>query len=481
MTNTIIVDKYPLDEHQMKLINCNKNAIVIAGAGSGKTLTILGKVKYLVEHEKIQPENILLISFTNASVNDITSRIKYNVNVLTFHKLAMHILDKNNFTYTIAKPNLLKFIINEYLKTAPVQEQKTILKFLKTADTYPKFLQSKDFQHFANLIDTFINFYKTNNHNLNTMKNINFTKKEQKILIIIFKIYSQYMREKKSTNTLDFDDLIIYATEYATKTNLNFKYIIIDEFQDTSQLRLNLIKAIYNNENPKIIVVGDDWQSIYHFSGCDLNIFLNFAEIFPDVATIKLVNTYRNSQELINIAANFIQKNPNQITKKLISPKHEKNPFILIPYTNKKIILKETLNKILANYTNPQTQDILILGRNNYDILAYLDSEMEYNDSYISYKNLKIRYLTIHKSKGLEADYTIIINCDNNINGFPNKIENNKIIQKLNPLEKMPYAEERRLFYVAITRCKHQTYLIYDKKNPSIFIKELKKILKKER
>lgn len=473
MSKNYIVDKYELDDNQMKLLTNDTNSIVIAGAGSGKTLTILGKVNFLIEKQNINPENILLISFTNASVNDIKSRIKYNVNVFTFHKLAMHILERNNITYNICAENQLDYIIQEYLKTCNQKEQKFILRFLQLNISYKKFLNTTPYKNFCNLIKTFINFFKTNNYNFENIKKVRYSRLEKEILLITFNIYQIYITEKNSSGMLDFDDLIVYATKYAKLTKLNFKYIIIDEFQDTSLVRLNLIREIYNNEQPKIIVVGDDWQSIYHFSGCDVNIFLNFSNYFPNVTKIKLTNTYRNSQELINIASHFVQKNPNQIKKTLVSKKSNDTPLIFVPYTNKSHQLKQLLNYLLT-----KSDDILILSRNNNDIYDYLDKDLIFENNIISYKNHLLKFLTVHKSKGLEAKYTIILNCNNDFLGFPNKIENNKIIEKLFPNESMPFAEERRLFYVAITRCKISTYILYNKNNPSKFIKEIKKIVK---
>jgi len=476
MTKNFVVEKCELDDNQMQLLTKDANAIVIAGAGSGKTLTILGKVNYLIEEKNINPENILLISFTNASVNDLKKRLKYNTKVFTFHKLAMYVLEKNNVNYSLCSTNLLKYLIKEYLYLCSYQEQKQILNFLNFIYNYKQFLLSAQFNNFCNFIETFINLYKTNNYTFNDFSKIKYSKSEKNILLIIFKIYRIYINEKNSTNTLDFDDLIIYATKYVSITKLNFKYIIIDEFQDSSYIRLNLIKEIFKNENAKIIVVGDDWQSIYHFSGCDLNLFTNFHNFFPNVNIIKLTNTYRNSQELINIASRFVLKNKNQIKKELVSSKHNSTPIILLPCENKKITFKRLLTKLLK-----KDDDLLVLSRNNNDIYNYIDKDMLISENNIIYQNIKIKFMTVHKSKGLEAKYTIILNCDNSYLGFPNKIENNRIIEKLFPNEKMPYAEERRLFYVALTRCKETTYIMYDKKNPSKFVKELKKIMKKSK
>ncbi|MBE6156933.1 MAG: hypothetical protein E7161_04255 [Firmicutes bacterium] len=469
------VGKFELDDNQMQLLLNDNNSLVIAGAGSGKTLTILGKINYLIEHNICLPEQILIISFTNASVNDIKTRINYNVNVYTFHKLAMTILENADYKYSLCPSALLRFVIEEYIHTCSVKEQKIILKFLKINFSYTFFLKSKQCQSFCNLIETFINLFKTNNFSVQEILNKNFSNLQKEVMIIFFKIYKKYNSEKLGLQQLDFDDLIIYATLIVKKTNLKYKYIIIDEFQDTSLIRLNLIKEIYLQSKSKIVVVGDDWQSIYRFSGCDLNIFLNFSKIFPKVQKINLTNTYRNSSQLILIASEFIQKNPLQIKKSLTSQKQNISPIVLVPYKNKNIIFKKLLNHLIKISKN----NIMILGRNNNDIFEYLDEDFIFENNIIHYMDCKINYYTVHRSKGLEAEHVIILNCNDSILGFPNKIENNAIINKLIPNVEIKFAEERRLFYVALTRCKETTYLVYNKNYPSIFLKEIKKIIKK--
>lgn len=468
------VGKYILDNYQMDLLNKDENSLVIAGAGAGKTLTIIGKVKYLLENNYATPEEILIISFTNVSVTDLKNKIPENVTIFTFHKLAMDILEKANITYTLCNPYLLNYIIEESIKTCSKDEQKLILKFLKLNYNFSYFLKSNAFFSFCQLIQTFINIWKTNNMTIQDFTFQKYSKLEKKIILFIFNIYQKYLEEKNSTKSFDFDDLIIIATNISDLVKFSYKYIIIDEFQDTSLIRLNLIKKIYQNTNAKIIVVGDDWQSIYRFSGCDLNIFLNFKSYFPKVNTIKLVNTYRNSLELITIASRFILKNPQQIQKSLLSSKHQEEPIIFCPYKDAIKKLKQVLNKLLT-----LSNDIIILARNTKDIYQYIDYEYNYQNNILKYKDYEIKYYTVHKAKGLEAEYVIILNCNNNILGFPNKIENHSLINKIFPQERMKYAEERRLFYVALTRAKEKTYLLYEKNNASIFIKELKKISKK--
>lgn len=463
-----------LDEFQKAVVLANEDLIVIAGPGSGKSTTIMHKVNYLKNLNS--EEKILLISFTNKSVDDLKKKINSEVFITTFHKLAMDVLDYNSINYALASPSLLDYIIKEYISALDLNEKKTLCKYLGI-----RHLDDKSFSYnsFCNLIKTFINLFKTNNHNYNTIINIVNNYQDKYLLTFIFKIYNLYEEEKKSQNILDFDDLIIKATE-VLKNKKNYKYfhyIIVDEFQDTSLIRLNLIKEIYNLNNSIINVVGDDAQSIFHFSGCDLNIFLNFNKYFPKAKMMHLKNTYRNSKELVRITETFINKNPLQINKNMQSTNDDQKPVEIIYYKKENKILKKVIDKILNI-----SKDIMIISRNKKDIYKYLNKDLSYDGKYIYYKNLVIPFLTIHSSKGLEADVVIILNNIDGIMGLPNKIENHPIINYLNEeVDKFPYAEERRVFFVAITRCKKKAILLSPRKGYSIFIKELKKIIKNKK
>ena len=227
-----------------------------------------------------------------------------------------------------------------------------------------------------------------------------------------------------------------------------------------------LIKEIININKSKILCVGDDFQSIYRFTGCNLNIFLNFKEYFNNSKIFNIINTYRNPQELINIAGSFIMKNKLQQQKILLSKKHLNKPLIIYITKHKIDILKEIL-------INNKEKEILIIGRNNKDIEYYLDKEITKKEDYYLYKDIKFKYLTIHKSKGLESEIVIIINMENTLTGLPTKIKDEKILKYVNNTKDYyPYEEERRLFYVALTRTKTYTYIITNN-NYSIFIKEI--------
>ena len=437
-----------MNEKQLEAVKSLENTLVVAGAGSGKTFTIVNKIKYLLDNNIYKENELLVISFTNESVNDLKRKIDYNLDIMTFHKLAITLI--NNPDMKISNEYYLKFIINEYFNSYGKYNKKQN-KLIK------RILQEMDIDNLKKLIFTFINLYKSNYNDINYL--LNLYQKSHFINKIYFKIileiYHIYNQELESSNLYDFNDMIKIATNNIINNQIktNYKYIIIDEFQDTSLNRFKLIDAIMKQNNAKIFVVGDDYQSIYRFSGCNLDIFLNFNKLVSNLNIINLDYNYRNPKEIIDVANSFIMKNKNQIKKETICLKNINKPIKICFYKNKRTAIEKILKYIDTKY--------LILGRNNKDKDLFNVQDKP--------------FLTIHKSKGLEEDNIILINLTNNNNSLPSKIKNHKIINKLIKTDYYPYEEERRLFYVALTRTRNNIYLLVPKSNYSIFIKELMK------
>ncbi len=464
-----------LDKEQTIAATTNhENTMIIAGAGSGKSLTMVGKIKYLVQEKNINLADILCITFTNDAALSLQKKIKKELNldnkVYTFHKLALEIIKANNIKFTIAEDNLLDYLIEEIFSSLPNPYYFRKYFFTKNYET------SLAFKNYKKTIARFIRLYISTYYNLDKFNEIiaNAPKQDFPFLLIIKKIYEMYLIEKKSQGLIDFDDMIYLATKLVKEKGITktYKYIIIDEYQDTSQVRENLVQEIVKKTHAYITVVGDDFQSIYRFSGCDLNNFLDFPTNFKPVKKLYLTSTYRNSQELINVAGSFVMKNPRQIKKTLTSSKSIAKPLTILYYKDEK---KDFL-KALAYINSP---NLMILGRNNLDIYNVCYPNL-IKDNFINYQNYNIYYKTIHKSKGLEEDNILIINLTNDTNSLPSKIKDEKILKYvLVHKDIYPYEEERRLFYVALTRTKNHCYLYINKKNSSIFVEELIKNYKK--
>lgn len=490
------VGKYYLDKEQSRIVKCDaRHLLVVAGAGSGKTLTILGKLKYLIEEKNVKPNEIICISFTAAASSDLKRKInedlKMDLNVYTFHKLALEIL-KRRYTFDIAEANLLEDIIDEFFRETVLKEKDTlkiVLKYfnLKEKDDYRYFYDKSfaEIQNLKNLLATFIRLFKASDYKthdflkfLDRAKltfNIKKYKREKLFLTLAVNIYTRYQKYLEDESEIDFDDMLTKAKETVDKFGFihRTKYIIIDEYQDTSQVRFNLVKSILDKTDASFIAVGDDFQSIYRFTGCDLTLFLKFKSIFPDGEVLKIQNTYRNSQELISVAGNFVMKNRKQMRKKLRSSKHINKPIVIHNYDNP----KKSFELLVKRIYNETHEEILILGRNNFDIKMYIDENTfsVENDKiiYKENKSIHMKYLTAHKSKGLEAPNVIILNLRDDKLGFPNQMDEDKIMRFVSPSASYPFDEERRLFYVALTRTKNHAYLLVPKKNKSIFVEEL--------
>ena len=482
MNNIDVLDDvmgYSLDNYQRDVIRSNEEAIlVLAGAGSGKSLTIIGKIIYLIKELNIGLDEILVISLTNDACNSLRDKIysyyDYKIEVLTFHKLALLILKDNELDYQIASEDMLDNVIDDFFKYY------INTKILKKAYKY-LVKNDNDLTKIQNTIKTFIHLFKSSNKDINYYKNIlkkiKYTlsykkyKKNKYLLLFIINIYLLYENNLKMGEYIDFEDMINKSIEVLDKFGIKrkWKYIIIDEYQDSSYIKVKMIQKIISITHSKLLVVGDDFQSIYRFTGSDLEVFLNFKEYFNNSIIMEIKNTYRNPQELIDIAGSFIMRNNKQIRKKLLSSKHCDKPIKIVSTNNCKQVFKELL-------INNKDKEIMVIGRNNKDINYYIDVDYRYKDNYYEFNNIKFKYLTIHKSKGLEADVVIMINVSSNINSIPSKIVEEDILKYVKKnKDYYPYEEERRLFYVGLTRTRNNIYIISNRNKESIFINELKK------
>lgn len=304
-----------------------------------------------------------------------------------------------------------------------------------------------------------------------------------------FYLYYQNKLFATSDYGFDFSDMIYYANKYIetvdTNNSLNFEYLIIDEYQDISQERYELTKKIASRNHAKIVAVGDDWQSIYAFTGSKIEYIYNFQKYFKGSKLLKITNTYRNSQSLIDYSGNFIMKNKDQIQKQLISAKKIEHPirFVMFEEGEEYEVLKKLIVKIHED--NP-SHHIMILARNNQMIKDCYNDPLLKDDigtkiEYVGYEDIKIDGMTIHKSKGLTSDEVILIGLNQN---FPHsnmeRFWMKTLFQPVSETESIPFAEERRIFYVGLTRTKNHVYLLVNK-NPnqrSPFINEIYNIIK---
>lgn len=302
-------------------------------------------------------------------------------------------------------------------------------------------------------------------------------------------LYDFYEEKLTEKNMIDYDDMINLSYKYIIKhlkekdPNLNYKYIIVDEYQDITFQRYLFVKRLVEYFNAKLISVGDDWQSIYAFNGSRLDLFNKFDKLFINSKNDMILSTtYRYGQELVDISSKFILENKEQSYKKIKSTKHLKEPIEIRNYTffDEYETIKDIVHEI---YNNNPKENILLLARTNRCLYHLYESEFfrkSTNDVVIcnDLPDAQIEALTMHHSKGLTSDQVIVFGLRENT--FPSKGKPEHWIFdyfKLDTInENFPFAEERRLFYVALTRTKNKVYLVapHSSTNSSNFVHEIK-------
>ena len=356
----------------------------------------------------------------------------------------------------------------------PVQEK-------TDAELYDMVLppNSKQEKAFIRLVVTFVTLIKSSCKSIQeVLKQAKCAGDERSTFIIkrIFQpVYERYIEELKSSNQIDFTDAILQATEICRSSHpVKYEYIIVDEFQDISVDRYNFLKVLREGNPPaKLYCVGDDWQSIYRFSGSDMALFNQFSDYFGSTEINRIETTYRFGEPLVSLSSQFIQRNKVQI-KKDIHPFNPQTKTELQFCAYERRDYCNAIGQLVESI--PADKSIFLLGRYSFDdyYLSFLyKSVKEGNRFYYFIGDRKIEFLTVHKSKGLEADYVIILQCNKDTYGFPSMVSDDPVLDYvLTKSDQYPYGEERRLFYVAITRAKIKTYVFYDKRFPSVFVDE---------
>ena len=370
--------------------------------------------------------------------------------------------------------------IREKLKTL-LEKADVSIQEKTDAELYDMVLppNSKHEKAFIRLVVTFVTLIKSScksvDEVLRQTKNAGDERSTFIIKNIFQPVYKRYIEELANINQIDFTDAILQATDICRSSHpVKYDYIIVDEFQDISVDRYNFLKVLREGNPPaKLYCVGDDWQSIYRFSGSDMALFNQFSDHFGQTEINKIETTYRFGEPLVSLSSQFIQRNEAQIKKNI----HPFNPQVktelqFCDYERRDYC--NVIGQLVASI--PLDKSVFLLGRYSFDdyYLSFMyKSVKEGNRFFYIIGDRKIEFLTVHKSKGLEADYVIILQCNKDTYGFPSLVSDDPVLNYvLTKSDQYPYGEERRLFYVAITRAKVKTYILYDRRFPSVFVDE---------
>lgn len=349
-------------------------------------------------------------------------------------------------------------------------EHEVVFNKIPSQDIFKKLNEWGRVNSFSRFLTQFLNLYKSSGKQIENLKQQGNSPRTSAFLDIFSTIYSDYEDQLHGNNLIDFNDMISRATLALdqNKHSSKFKYILVDEFQDTTQSQYRFLKALIQRNNARLFCVGDDWQSINRFAGGDLSVMTEFESNFGNTEKQLIQETHRFCDKLCVFSTKFILANPNQIKKTITSKQKETNPVVTIVSDR----TENALDKIISEIPINSDKKLTVLIMNRYKEIgkpANIETLKKNNP------NLSIDYSTVHSAKGLTVDYAIVIGLKNGIMGFPCQIEDDPLLNLVHAChEYYPHAEERRLFYVALTRARKHVYLVVeDASNISQFIAEI--------
>ena len=331
----------------------------------------------------------------------------------------------------------------------------------------------------AELFDTFLDLTKSNGYTLPKLGEVIRARgnhREVAFFKIFTPIYQAHEEYLKKIELIDFHDMLIKATEFIRtgRYQANFKYVIIDEFQDFSVSKHHLVKALCDqNPETKLFCVGDDWQSIFRFAGSDISLMTQFEKMYGFTKRNELVTTNRFNSEIARISNEFILKNPHQIRKEVQSGRPAEITALKVYYSDANSSNDQILEQILGSLSDLAKSEsgkksVFLLGRYKYNEPENLSGYKK------KFDRLSIEFRTVHASKGSEADYVIVLSVISDVYGFPSQATDDPILDiVLSKPDPYPHSEERRLMYVALTRAREAVSITTEKSRTSPFVFEL--------
>jgi DNA helicase-4 len=296
-----------------------------------------------------------------------------------------------------------------------------------------------------------------------------------KLFIKLFEqIFHAWEAKLRAGKWVDFEDMLNRAADFIESGAWSNPYqmVLVDEFQDSSQARSRIVAALVKEPGRCLFAVGDDWQSINRFAGADLTVMTNFQSHFGQFTQLMLGTTFRCPQVLCDISSSFIRKNPNQISKSVTSVRNDVDQPVRIVQVREDRHIRHAVQLRIDDIqkecleAGKKAASVFVIGR--------YQNDQNYSPSDGIHGGVSIKFLTVHSSKGFEADYVILPRVTNDFLGFPSKVADDRILQIAMPEgDGFELSEERRLFYVALTRAKHSVTIVTIENRISPFVHEL--------
>ncbi len=371
-----------LNPEQRRAVETTEGPLLIqAGAGSGKTKTLTHRIAYILAQHRASPHNILAVTFTNKAAKEMRSRVAellgenaenrgFMPYMGTFHGICVRLLRQDGEHIGIAKSFV---IFDESDRQAAVKQASK--RLMLDEKSYP-----------ARQLSSLISSAKNDMMGPQEYAQVA-TSPTQKAAASVYPLYEKSLRE---ASALDFDDLInrtvlLFKTkpEIRTKWQQQFKYIMIDEYQDTNEAQYQLVKLLTNVQR-NIAVVGDDWQSIYSWRGADFRNILNFEKDYKDCTVIKLEQNYRSTKHILDAAHAVITKNAQRSDKQLWTEAGDGLPVQILPVANERGEGEAIIRRVRAGVDSRlhRYQDYAVLYRTNAQSRSIEEAFVHYGVPY---------------------------------------------------------------------------------------------------
>ncbi len=305
------------------------------------------------------------------------------------------------------------------------------------------------------------------------------TPRVQQFGLLGIAVLERYQAALSAQGRIDFSDMLHRAAdilESGTGPLPKFEHVLVDEFQDTSAAMARFLKALVAVTGARLFAVGDDWQAIYGFAGGDVDHIINFESHFGPASTTMLNVNYRSPGLIVAAGAALIARNKRQVPKQVVIFSRERGEAYVheVPDDDSAIV-DRTVSLIRQELRLTSPDRILVLSRTNH-LLEDITEVCRRNGVPVANPDRDVpgvRIMSAHKAKGLEADVVIVTNASDHLFGFPSKVENPDVLEPVRQSAGDAQAEERRLFYVAITRAMKRLHLIARQALPSPYLAEI--------
>ena len=299
-------------------------------------------------------------------------------------------------------------------------------------------------------------------------------------LDLYWEVHEAWQQRLAADESIDFEDMLVEAAKHleAGTVDMGFDLVLVDEFQDASQARARLARALVDRPHRYLLAVGDDWQSINRFAGADLSVMTGFNTWFGGGPTLRLQTTFRSPQAICDTSSEFVMKNPRQLSKQVRSIQSDYGAPVSLVCVGRAdevpravgAVLDDLASRVRSGEVEPNAD-----GRVRFDVLGRYRFDRDAVPKKVP-SELRVQFRTVHGSKGLEADFVILPNVSAGTYGFPSEVVDDPILSlAMAEADDFEHAEERRLFYVALTRARRHVTLIAPSERESVFGTELMK------